>query len=133
MSLIKDVEKFFDKVFSSTTPEQKILAAAGALAPLVEAGLAIEDPQAAPVVTAVFKTVQTDLGTFTAIVQTRSLRPAQPKPLARGRGRRDQHAPAPGSAKSSPVHAASWLCWSPCELFSSKSLCRPRKCADDYL
>ncbi|MGC2215322.1 MAG: hypothetical protein WA419_10400 [Silvibacterium sp.] len=88
MSFIKDVEKFFDKVFSSTTPEQKILAAAGALAPLVETGLAIEDPQAAPVGTAVFKTVQT-LGTFVAIVQTRSLRPAQPKtPRTRGRGKK---------------------------------------------
>lgn len=86
MSFIKDIEKFFDKVFSSTTVEQKILAATGALAPLVETGLAIEDPQAAPVVTAVFKAVQTDLGTFVAIVQTRSLRPAQPKTPRAGAG-----------------------------------------------
>ena len=38
-SLIKDVDDFFGKVFESITTAQKILAAAGAVAPLVEAGL----------------------------------------------------------------------------------------------
>ncbi|MGB0125347.1 MAG: hypothetical protein WA400_06595 [Silvibacterium sp.] len=102
MSFIKDVENFFDKVFKSTSVEQKILAATGALAPLVETGLAVEDPQAAPVVTAVFKTVQTDLGTFVAIVQTRSLRPAQPKTL-HARAREESLAVLPATSACSPV------------------------------
>jgi hypothetical protein len=70
MSLIKDIEGFFNKVFKSTTTAQKVLATAGALAPLVEAGLSFSgDPAAAAVVSQALTTAQTDLGTFTSIVQ----------------------------------------------------------------
>ncbi len=46
-----------------------MLATVGALAPLIEAGLTVEDPAIAPVVTAAFTEVQTDLGTFESIVK----------------------------------------------------------------
>ena len=64
-SLIKDIDNFFGKFFKKAVPvEQKILATVGAIAPLVEAGLEIEDPAIAPFITAVFTEVQSDLGTF---------------------------------------------------------------------
>ena len=68
-SLIKDIDNFFTKFFAKTTSAQKVLATVGALAPLIEAGLTVEDPAAAPVVTAAFTEVQTDLGTFQSIVK----------------------------------------------------------------
>ena len=68
-SLIKDIDNFFTKFFAKTTSAQKVLATVGALAPLIEAGLTVEDPAAAPVATAAFTEVQTDLGTFQSIVK----------------------------------------------------------------
>jgi hypothetical protein len=68
-SLIKDIDNFFTKFFAKTTAAQKVLATVGALAPLIEAGLTVEDPAAAPVVQAAFTEVQTDLGTFQSILK----------------------------------------------------------------
>jgi hypothetical protein len=73
-SIIKDVDGFFSKLFSKTMDAQKVLATAGALAPLIEAGLAFSgDPQPAQVVQAAFTEAQTDLATFQAIVKQSDL------------------------------------------------------------
>ena len=72
-SLIKDIDNFFTKFFAKTTSAQKVLATVGALTPLIEAGLTVEDPASAPVVTAAFTEVQTDLGTFQSIVKQSDL------------------------------------------------------------
>ena len=69
-TIIKDVDGFFTKLFSKTTAAQKILAAAGALAPLIEAGLVVNgEPQVAQAIQEAFTVAQTDLGTFQAIVK----------------------------------------------------------------
>ena len=47
-TIIKDVDGFFTKLFSKTTAAQKILAAAGALAPLIEAGLVVNGEPRSP-------------------------------------------------------------------------------------
>jgi hypothetical protein len=68
-TIIKDIDGFFAKFFTKATAAQKVLATVGALAPLVEAALSVEDPAAAPVVEAAFTEVQTDLATFQSIVK----------------------------------------------------------------
>ena len=100
-SLIKDIDNFFTKFFAKTTAAQKVLATVGALAPLIEAGLSVEDPAAAPVVQAAFTEVQTDLGTFQSVVKQSdqvSSSCRNQNPLARARGKT-----GPGKAGCLPM------------------------------